>query len=112
ALARRIADLAIEEGDMRTAIPGLRLYRRSEPTACASAAYEPSLIVFLQGKKRINVGKTVYVCDGSNFLLTSIDLLVVSQVIAATKREPILRLILNLEMVAGREMLSQHEFDL
>jgi AraC-like DNA-binding protein len=52
-------------------IPGLRLYRRSETTACASAAYEPSLVVFVQGQKRINVGKTTYLCDGSNFLLTS-----------------------------------------
>ena len=72
---------------MLTEIPGLRLYRRSAPTACASAAYEPSLVVFVQGKKRINVGKTTYMCDGSNFLLTSVDLPVVSQVIAATEKE-------------------------
>jgi hypothetical protein len=59
ALARKIADRAVAEGDMLTEIPGLRLYRRSAPTACASAAYEPSLVVFVQGQKRINVGKTI-----------------------------------------------------
>jgi len=48
-------------------------------TACTSAAYEPSLVVFVQGQKRINLGKTTYLCDESNFLLTSIDLPVVSQ---------------------------------
>ena len=110
ALARKIADLAVAEGDMQTGIPGLRLYRRSAPTACASAAYEPSLVVFLQGRKRINVGKTIYVCDGSNFLLTSVDLPVVSQVIAATEKEPILCLLLKLEMPSVREILSQQEF--
>jgi AraC-like DNA-binding protein len=111
-LARKIADRAVAEDDTLTEIPGLRLYRRSLPTACASAAYEPSLVVFVQGQKRINVGKTVYICDGSNFLLTSIDLPVVSQVVAATKKEPLLGLILKLEMPAVREILSQQEFDL
>ncbi|MFY9936377.1 MAG: AraC family transcriptional regulator [Silvibacterium sp.] len=111
-LARKIATRAAAEGDTITEIAGLRLYRRSTPTACASAAYEPSLVVFLQGQKRINVGKTTYVCDGSNFLLTSIDLPVVSQVIAATAKEPILGLLLRLEMPRVREILSQQEFHL
>jgi AraC-like DNA-binding protein len=111
-LARKIADRAIVEGDLATPIPGLRLYRRSLTTACASAAYEPSLIVFVQGQKRISVGKTTYLCDGRNFLLTSVDLPVVSQVIAATVKEPILGLILKLEMPAVREILSQQEFHL
>lgn len=111
-LARKIANRAVAEGDLLTEIPGLRLYRRSAPTACASAAYEPSLVVFVQGRKRINVGKTTYVTDGSNFLLTSIDLPVISQVISATEKEPILGLLLRLEMPAVREILSQQEFHL
>jgi AraC-like DNA-binding protein len=111
-LARKIADRAVAEGDLLTEIPGLRLYRRSTTTACTSAAYEPSLVVFVQGRKRINVGKTIYLCDGSNFLLTSVDLPVVSQVIAATEKVPILGLALKLEMAAVREILSQQEFHL
>jgi len=111
-LARKIAHRAVPEGDTPTEIEGLRLYRRSEPSACASAAYEPSLVVFVQGQKRINVGKSTYICDGSNFLLTSVDLPVVSQVIAATQDEPILGLLLKLEMSAVREILSQQEFHL
>lgn len=111
-LARVIADRTHSEGDRSTEIPGLRLYRRSEPSPCVSAAYQPSLVVFAQGQKRINVGKTVYLCDGSNFLLTSVDLPVVSQVVRATRDEPILGLVLNLEMPTVREILSQHEFNL
>jgi AraC-like DNA-binding protein len=109
-LARKIADRALAQGDTLTEIPGLRLYRRSAPTACTSTTYEPSLVVFVQGQKRINVGKTTYLCDGSNFLLTSVDLPVVSQVIAATEKEPILGLLLKLEMPTVREILSQQEF--
>jgi AraC-like DNA-binding protein len=109
-LARKIAARSGAEGDTYTGIPGLRLYRRSTPTPCVSAAYEPSLVVFVQGQKRINVGKTTYVCDGSNFLLTSVDLPVVSQVTAATPEKPILGVLLKLEMPVVREILSQHEF--
>jgi len=111
-LASQIANRAIAEGDTATEISGLRLYRRSAPSACASAAYEPSLVVFVQGQKRINVGKTIYICDGSNFLLTSVDLPVVSQVITATEKKPILGLLLRLEMPVVRELLSQQEFHL
>jgi AraC-like DNA-binding protein len=111
-LARKIADCARTEGNTFTDVPGLVLYRRSTPTACNSAAYTPSLVVFVQGRKRINVGKTTYVCDGSNFLLTSVDLPVVSQVIAATPKEPLLGLVLKLEMPVVREILSQQEFHL
>jgi AraC-like DNA-binding protein len=111
-LARKIAARAVAEGSVPTEIPGLRLSRRSAPSACASAAYEPSLVVFVQGQKRINVGKTTYLCDGSNFLLTSVDLPVVSQVIAATEKKPLLGLLLRLEMPAVREILSQQEFHL
>jgi AraC-like DNA-binding protein len=109
-LARAIATRTFGEGDTRTEIPGLRLYRRSKPSPCVSAAYQPSLVVFAQGQKRINVGKTIHLCDGSNFLLTSVDLPVVSQVVRATKEEPILGLVLHLEMTLVREILSQHEF--
>ena len=109
-LGRAISTRAIGEGDTHTGIPGLRLYRRSEPSPCISAAYQPSLVVFAQGQKRINVGKTVYLCDGSNFLLTSVDLPVVSQVVRASKDEPILGLVLSLEMPTVREILSQQEF--
>ena len=36
--ARKIADRAVAERDTLTEIPGLRLFRRSVPTACAAAA--------------------------------------------------------------------------
>jgi len=109
-LARRIAASTGAEGMKPTEIPGLSLYRRSAPTACMSAAYEPSLIVFVQGEKRINVGKNIHICDESSFLLTSLDLPVVSQVTKASPEKPIFGLLFRLDMPAIREILSQQEF--
>jgi AraC-like DNA-binding protein len=109
-LMAKIGRKALGEGDSQTEIAGLRLYRRSVSASCVSAAYEPSLVVSVQGEKEITVGKTVYVMDGSNFLLTSVDLPVMSKVMKATKEKPILALVLRLEMPMVREILSQQEF--
>jgi AraC-like DNA-binding protein len=68
--------------------------------------------LFVQGKKRIDVGKTTYLCGESSLLLTSVDLPVVSQIIQASEQEPILALILRLEMPVVREILNQDEFDI
>jgi AraC-like DNA-binding protein len=108
-LARKISAHCSGEGKLDTAIPGFWLYRRSEPTACTSAAYKPGLIVFVQGKKRINLGRSTLVCDESNFLLTSIDLPVVSQVVDASRERPILCLTLDLETPHVRRILSEYE---
>jgi hypothetical protein len=60
-LARKIAAHIDVEGPLATAVPGLRLSRRSAPSECCSAAYEPELVVFAQGEKRITVGGATHV---------------------------------------------------
>jgi AraC-like DNA-binding protein len=110
ALARRIAAHIHADGPAATAVPGLVLSRKSATTECYSAAYEPELVVFAQGEKRVTVGGTTHVCDGTNFLLTSIDLPVVGQFTKASESEPFLALVIKLEMPVVREILSQDEF--
>lgn len=109
-VVRKVMQHIAADGLVATTIPGLSLYRRSEPTACNCVNYQPELIVFLQGEKQIQVGGVTHVCDGSTFLLTSIDLPVTSQVTRASKAEPVLGMILKLEMPVVREILSQEEF--
>lgn len=109
-LVRKIAAHIRADGKDATAVPGLSIYRKSAPTQCTSAAYEPALIVFVQGEKRINVGEATLEVNESTFLLTSIDMPVVSQVTKASQEEPILAMMLKLEMPAVREILSQEEF--
>ncbi len=109
-LARRIAAHVHVEGPMDTDVPGLRLSRRTAPSECFCTTYEPELVVFAQGEKRITVGGTTHICDGSTFLLTSVDLPVESQIIKASRSEPYLALVLKLEMPVVREILSQEEF--
>lgn len=108
-LARKIAAHAQSSGTNRTAIPGLTLFRRTTPTACYLATYEPSVSVFVQGRKRVRLGNHIYICDGSSFLLSSIDVPAEGQIIEATERAPLLSMFLRLDMPAVREVLSREE---
>src|ERR1700691_4640813 len=97
-LARKIAFSVGLEENRATEIPGLTLHRRTSPTAPCSMTYEPGVTVIAQGRKRLELGRTTFVYDASRYLLTSIDLPVVSRVVGATEETPCLVLALKLEM--------------
>ena len=108
-LAHKIASFVGSAEKLITNIPGLMLSRRTAPTAPTSVAFEPSLAVVAQGRKRIDLGRTTFIFDQSRFLLTSLDLPVISQVIEARKEVPYLGFLLKLEMPVVRELLSREE---
>ncbi len=108
-LAHRIASLTGSTERRTTDIPGLSLHRRTAPSDPCPATYEPSVIVIAQGRKQVQLGQNIYTYDGSRFLLTSIDLPIVSRVVEATEEAPCLALMLKLETGLVRELLSQEE---
>lgn len=108
-LARRIAFFVGSGERLITEIPGLILARRTAPTAPASANYEPSLVVVAQGRKQAVLGGTTFIFDKSRYLLTSLDLPVVCNVIEASEEVPYLSFVLKLEMPIIRELLAREE---
>jgi AraC-like DNA-binding protein len=98
----RAATLSIE-------VPGLTLYRNTAPTAPNPCTYEPSLLVIPQGKKRVDLGKQSYLFGGSTFLLTSIELPIVSRVCVASVENPYLAFFLKLDMGIVRDVLHTEE---
>jgi AraC-like DNA-binding protein len=97
ALGKSIARWTDKGDQLVTAIPGLSLYRRDEPTQPASYMYEPSICLTAQGAKRVVLGDDVYVYDAHHFLITSVDLPTVWQVIKASREKPYLGLVLKLD---------------
>jgi AraC-like DNA-binding protein len=108
-LARRIAARTPMLGGNPTEVPRLALYRRTSPTECTLASYEPSLTVFVQGRKRVNLGGNVYYCDSKSFLLSSVDVPAESQILEATEARPMLTMSLRLDIPTVREVLSRDE---
>ncbi len=108
-IARRIAFFIGSQEKLLTDVPGLAFYRRTSPTAPCSSTYEPTIAVVVQGRKRVELGRNSFTYDGSHFLLTALDLPVVSHVIEASERMPCLALVVRLEMSVVRELLSRAE---
>jgi AraC-like DNA-binding protein len=108
-LARGIAFFIGSAEKRITDVPGLSFFRRTGLSAPESVTYEPSLAVVAQGRKRADLGGTSFIFDESRFLLTSLDLPVVSQVIEASEAAPYLCFFLKLEMSIVRELLSREE---
>src|SRR5581483_4048062 len=79
-LACKIAVLLHSPGERDTAFSGLTLYCHTVPSPCYFTSVEPSLSVFVQGKKRINIGTEEYLCDESSFLISCIDGPIQSQI--------------------------------
>jgi AraC-like DNA-binding protein len=108
-LANKIAWFIGSEEKLVTQIPEVMLVRRAAPSAPCSGTYTPSVIVVAQGSKRVDLGQATFLYDQSRFLLTSIDLPIVSQVVEASEAKPLLALALKLEMSVVRDLLTREE---
>ena len=97
ALSAQIARLADNQGPKATAIPALTLVRRDKPTETTSYMHEPSICLIVQGAKRVLLGEDIYVYDAHRFLLTSVDLPIVAEVLEASPQKPYLGLMLKLD---------------
>ncbi|HEV2405888.1 MAG TPA: AraC family transcriptional regulator [Ktedonobacterales bacterium] len=90
-LARAIrADGTIEP------LPGLYLSRSSVPLERVHGVLEPSLCVIAQGSKEVLLGESRYRYDPAHYLLATVELPRVSQILEASMERPYLALRLEL----------------
>src|SRR5229473_4407341 len=105
-LGSKIGNSLGGSGERATEVPGLMLYRCTAATVPSPCTYEPSLLLIAQGRKRVDLGRTNYVFGQSRFLLTSLELPVVSQVITASEDAPYLAFFLKLHISTVRDILN------
>ena len=108
-LAKKISNSIGGSCERPTEVPGLVLYRRTAPTVPNPSTYEPSLLVIAQGRIRVDLGKASYVFGRSRFLLTSLELPVVTQVTTASEEAPYLSFFLKLDISTVRDILNTEE---
>lgn len=87
----------------------MSLHRRTAPTPPCRTTYHPGIIVVAQGSKRVNLGKSSFTYDAAHYLLTAVDLPIVSWVAEASQGVPCLVLSLKLDISMVRELLSREE---
>ncbi len=108
-LTGKVAALARSEGMNPTNVDGLAVFRNTATGACYWTTYELRLTVFVQGRKLINLGGTEYLCDGSSFLVSSIDVPVQSEILEASESVPLLGMYLRLDMPAVHDVPSRDD---
>jgi AraC-like DNA-binding protein len=108
-LADAISKVMGHASEVSTVVPGLTLYQNSVPTAPNPCTYVPSLLVIPQGKKRVDLGKQSYVFGESTFLLTSIELPIISRVCTASAEKPYMAFFFKLDMGMVRDVLHSEE---
>ncbi len=94
-LVERIGQAIREDGTVQPLL-GLHLFRASLPTEPVHGACIPSVCVIAQGSKEVLLGDSRYQYDPSHYLLATIELPSVGQVLSASKERPYLSLQLEL----------------
>src|SRR5262249_2313671 len=99
---------AIPEDGISEVYPGLFLGRSSQPTEKAHSVFKPAFCVIAQGSKHVLLGEELFRYDPGHYLISTVDLPIVSQVVEASKERPYLSFRLNLDgsLVASVTMES------
>ncbi|MGD9503972.1 MAG: AraC family transcriptional regulator N-terminal domain-containing protein [Syntrophobacteraceae bacterium] len=98
ALASQVSRWTEKAPRLETQIPGLILVRYEGPTEPMSGVYEPCICLVAQGAKRVMLGDEEYVYDANHYLITSVGLPVVANVVEASKEVPLLGLVLRIDL--------------
>ncbi len=102
-----IARFAKEDGDHPTAIPGVSVHRRSGTGTKSCGAYKPSLALIAQGAKQVVLGDDIYRYGGADYLLTSIDLPVTTQIVEASEEKPYLSVTFGIDTTRIASLLER-----
>jgi AraC-like DNA-binding protein len=95
-LVERIARVIREDGRVEP-LKGLHLHRSSSPTESVHGVSDPAFCVIAQGSKEVFLGNERFQYDPAHYLLATVELPVVGQVIEASQDRPYLSLRLELD---------------
>jgi AraC-like DNA-binding protein len=95
-LVERIGNAVTADGEIQL-LEGVYLGRRSSPRDKVYSVLEPSLCIIAQGSKVVFLGDSRYQYDPFNYLLTTMELPRISQVVEASREKPYLSMRLELD---------------
>ncbi|MCG0018652.1 AraC family transcriptional regulator [Vibrio parahaemolyticus] len=92
-----------------TPISGLRFSRWTTPTPPTSYTHNPSICLIAQGRKRVLLGEESYIYDANHFLISSVDLPIIANIIEASEEQPYLGLIVELDLTEISQLIIDSE---
>ncbi len=104
ALIENLAALAPEEGYNATAIPGIGVYKVSEPFERVPLCYSQGVIIMAQGSKRIYFNEKVYDYNAEKYLVLTLPLPAECEAVVEPGK-PLLSLTIDFDMGMLTEMV-------
>lgn len=95
-----------------TPISGLRFSRWTTPTPPTSYTHNPSICLIAQGRKRVLLGEESFIYDANHFLISSVDLPIIANIIEASEEQPYLGLIMELDLTEISQLIVDSELAL
>ncbi|WP_274008349.1 AraC family transcriptional regulator [Vibrio parahaemolyticus] len=92
-----------------TPISGLRFSRWTTPTPPTSYTHNPSICLIAQGRKRVLLGEESFIYDANHFLISSVDLPIIANIIEASEEQPYLGLIMELDLTEISQLIAYSE---
>lgn len=96
-LTRLIERYAVEDGSHECALPRVRLVRYTQPSVPIHAVQQPMLCIIMGGRKRVIIGDRIINYGRESYVVASVDLPVVGQVVEASPEAPYLCFALELD---------------
>jgi AraC-like DNA-binding protein len=88
---------AVPRDEVIEVFPGLFLGRSSQLTERLHSVFKPAFCVIAQGSKQVLLGEEVFRYDPGHYLISTVDLPIVSHVVEASEELPYLSFRLNLD---------------
>ncbi|HCG7914036.1 TPA: AraC family transcriptional regulator [Vibrio parahaemolyticus] len=92
-----------------TPISGLRFSRWTTPTPPTSYTHNPSICLIAQGRKRVLLGEESFIYDANHFLISSVDLPIIANIIEASEEQPYLGLLMELDLTEISQLIADSE---
>jgi AraC-like DNA-binding protein len=96
-LARSIDRYSDGDGLHPTALPRVQLIRCSRPVDALHELHRPAVCIVAQGSKRVILGDRIYEYDPRRYLVVSVDVPIIGEIVHASDDEPYLCLRLDLD---------------
>ncbi|MBF9000201.1 MULTISPECIES: AraC family transcriptional regulator [Vibrio] len=92
-----------------TGIKGLRLSHWTSPTPPTSYTHKASICLIANGKKRVILGEDTFIYDTNHFLISSVDLPVIANIIEASEESPYLGIIMELDLPEISALITESQ---
>jgi len=106
-LAQLIARHSSGDGVHPTRIPRVDILRAEQPSQPIHSFQLPSVCLIAQGRKQVMLGRQTFEYDRSSYLVVSVDVPVVGQILESSPEKPYLCLRLSLEPSLIAELLIE-----